>query len=177
MLVEKMKKVVFVSGVHGSGKGTLCQSLNDLLGVKSYSASDLIKNNSDYVEDSKLVDKAEKNQAALIRGLSSVKEKKFLLDGHFCLLNNNMEIITIDYAVFDAMNLSLVIFVECEPEELRRRLLMRDNTKFSVELLSSFQKAEFERAKSFCFQRNIPFVKHYSGQDDISLTFEKIDKL
>lgn len=60
-----MKKVVFVSGVHGSGKGTLCRSLNDLSCVKSYSASDLIKNNSDYIEDSKLVDNAEKKSSGL----------------------------------------------------------------------------------------------------------------
>ncbi|EGR2261177.1 AAA family ATPase [Vibrio parahaemolyticus] len=177
MLVGKMKKVVFVSGVHGSGKGTLCRSLNDLSCVKSYSASDLIKNNSDYIEDSKLVDNAEKNQAALIRGISSLKEKKFLIDGHFCLLNNDMEIVDIDYAVFDAMNISLVVFVECDPEELRRRLMLRDNTKFAVELLSSFQNAELERAKKFCFERNIPLIKHCSGQDNVSLILEKIDNL
>ncbi|EGZ6889714.1 ATP-binding protein [Vibrio cholerae] len=171
-----MKKLVFVSGIHGSGKGTLCRSLSKISGIKSYSASDLIKNNSDYIEDSKFVDKAEKNQSALLLGISSLKDKKILLDGHFCLLNSNMEIVAIDYAVFDLMNISLVIFVECDPEEIRYRLIKRDNVIFSSDLLRDFQNMELKRARNFCFERDIPFIKYCSGQDDFSIIFKGIEK-
>ncbi len=164
-----MKKVVFISGVHGAGKGTLCRKLDDQLGIKSYSASELIKRNSDYIEDSKLVDSTDKNQAALIRGLASIDADRLLLDGHFCLLNKNMEIIELDYGVFDAMSLSLVVFVECEPEELQRRLMARDQSSFSVELLRKFQNSEYRRATRFCLERNIQFIKFISGDDEMNV--------
>ncbi len=174
---ETMKKVVFISGVHGSGKGTLCHALNNLSGINSYSASSLIKSNSDYIEDSKFIDSADKNQAALIRGLSKLTDDKLLLDGHFCLLNKSKEIVKLDYSVFDAMELSLVVYVECEPVELSRRLMMRDGVNFSVDLLHLFQSAEYEHALSFCLDRSIPLVKFRSGIDETSSIADEIEKL
>lgn len=172
-----MKKVVFVSGVHGAGKGTLCRLIYEQLGVKSYAASDLIKSNSQYIEECKLIDSADKNQMALIQGLSTLREDKLLLDGHFCLLNKNKEIVKLDYSVFEAMELSLVVYVECKPVELRQRLMMRDGTDFSVELLRSFQNAEYEHAQNFCLDRNIPLIKFQSGIDETSNIADAIEKL
>ncbi|EHH2473726.1 AAA family ATPase [Vibrio vulnificus] len=172
-----MKKIVFVSGVHGAGKGTLCRLLYEQLDVKSYAASDLIKSHSQYVEENKLIDSADKNQQALIQGLSRLQEDKLLLDGHFCLLNKNKEIVKLNYSVFDAMKLSLVVYVECKPVELRGRLMTRDGTDFSVEFLRSFQNAEYEHAQNFCFDRNIPLIKYQSGIDEISNIANVIEKL
>lgn len=174
---EIMKKVVFVSGVHGSGKGTLCHALNNLLGINSYSASSLIKSNSDYIEDSKFIDSADKNQAALILGLSKLTDEKLLLDGHFCLLNKSKEIVKLDYSIFDTMELSLVVYVECEPVELSRRLMTRDGADFSVDMLRSFQNAEYEHARSFCLDRSIPLVKFRSGIDETSNIADEIENL
>ncbi len=50
----KQKDIVFVGGIHGVGKSTLCSKFNNLLGISHYSASDLIKKkNRELVNTSK----------------------------------------------------------------------------------------------------------------------------
>ncbi|OEF21056.1 hypothetical protein A145_04935 [Vibrio splendidus 5S-101] len=157
-----MKEIYFVSGIHGAGKGTLCNQLESELGMPIYSCSDLIKQNSEYVEDSKVVTTAERNQEALIQGLNKIKEDKFLLDGHFCLMGKEGHIIELDDMVFDTISPVAVINVTCDPSVVYDRLLKRDLEAISSDKLNELQVKETARAEEYCKARSIGLYEYES---------------
>lgn len=158
-----MKEIYFVSGIHGVGKGTLCNRLNSELGIPTYSCSDLIKKNSEYVEASKLVTSAERNQEALIRGLRKIEEDKILLDGHFCLMGKEDNIIVLDYEVFDTIAPVAIINITCEPAVVYERLLKRDGEAINVSMLDLLQSKETTRAKEYCKANSIGLFNYQSA--------------
>jgi adenylate kinase len=159
-----MKEIYFISGIHGVGKGTLCRQLNAELGIPIYSCSDLIKQNSEYIEVGKVVAAAERNQEALIQGLSKIHEKRLLLDGHFCLIGKEQSIIELDDNVFDAIAPVAVINVICEPEIIHERLLKRDGTAISADVLELFQLKETARAEEYCKKNSISLFNYHSSK-------------
>lgn len=158
-----MKNIIFICGVHGVGKGTLSRELSSILGVRAYSASDIIKSNSSYIENSKLVSSSNSNQLALIKGLQTIPDDKLLLDGHFCLLSNNSDVLDIEYEVFDAIAPQLVIYVYTDAQEISRRLLERDGIAPNVSIISKLQDREKLRAVQFSKERGIVCVSYSSG--------------
>ncbi|WP_172587819.1 ATP-binding protein [Shewanella xiamenensis] len=160
-----MTKIIFFSGIHGVGKGTLCRTLEDKLGYPIYSCSDLIKQNSEYVEIGKAVSSAEKNQLALLAGLKNIQENIILLDGHFCLVGKENQIIELGYETFDAINPDKIVNLSCDEKIVHQRLIARDGKALCVEVLKSLQSAEFRRATFFANTRNIPINNFVSGSD------------
>lgn len=78
--------VVFVSGVYGVGKSTLCNNLAQKCHIKFYSAGDIIsEENGEKYGSNKLVKNKELNQDILIKKISKKleHEKIILLAGHF----------------------------------------------------------------------------------------------
>jgi adenylate kinase len=81
-------KVILVAGVHGVGKSTKCREASQKLGIASYTASQIIKDEKaspiptlvKYVED------LDENQRFLIQGISKLPDGEcILLDGHLTL--------------------------------------------------------------------------------------------
>ena len=86
---RKVIYVIFVSGIHGVGKDYFTRKIEEELGIKSYSASELI---SEYGNVNFNSDKKTKNigsnQDYLLQAIRSEKlPKEYILNGHFCLLN------------------------------------------------------------------------------------------
>ncbi|MEI8628384.1 ATP-binding protein [Vibrio sp. M60_M70] len=144
-----MSKIIFVSGVHGVGKSTLCGKLSETFGWAHYSCSDLIKQNSDYIESSKLVSTADKNQQALLKGLSQLTEEVVLLDGHFCLLDKEEQIIELTFDVFDAISPSAILLVTCEEATIHQRLKQRGGHVLDLDKIVELQKHEADRSNSY----------------------------
>lgn len=168
-----MKEIYFISGIHGVGKGTLCHQLNAELGLPIYSCSDLIKQNSGYIENSKVVTTAERNQEALIQGLSKINEERLLLDGHFCLIGKDKTIIELEDNVFDAIAPAVVINVVCEPEVIHERLLKRDGNAISADELELLQLKETARAEEYCEANSISLY-HYQSSNSIDLLLKTL---
>ncbi|WP_069447550.1 ATP-binding protein [Vibrio scophthalmi] len=158
-----MRKVVFISGVHGAGKGTMSRVLASCLGVRTFSSSNLIKENSAYVEHSKFVANVDKNQLALIHGLQKINDDKLLLDGHFCLLNSKKEIVDLKFEIFDAIAPSVIINVVCDVMEIQRRIYKRDGLDLDSDTLHLLQEKETQRAKMFCRERGVSYIEYDSG--------------
>ncbi|MBU2896779.1 ATP-binding protein [Vibrio hepatarius] len=169
-----MNKLVFISGVHGVGKSTLCSQINSFVDIRSYSCSDIIKANSAYVETSKVVDKAEANQRALLEGISKLDDENILLDGHFCLVGKNETIIELDYQVFQDIKPDVVINVFSDAQEIHRRLVSRDGDCISLELIDKLQKQESHNAHEFCSKNGVRIVDYKSG-DDVSTLLRALD--
>ncbi|MBY8290996.1 AAA family ATPase [Vibrio fluvialis] len=158
-------KIIFVSGIHGVGKGTLCKSLKESLNYPTYSCSDLIKLNSEYIEMGKAVSNAEKNQIALLTGLEKIKEDVIILDGHFCLVGREGQIIELGFETFDAIRPQKIINVTCDVAVVHQRLMDRDGTSLDMSVLQKLQQRESERTKEFAQTRLIPIKTFDSGTE------------
>ncbi|MBM6550309.1 ATP-binding protein [Marinomonas ostreistagni] len=158
-----MKKIVFIAGIHGVGKTTFCQKIQEDMAIKHYSCSTLIKENSDYIETSKTIDKAERNQLILIEALNRIPDEKLLLDGHFCLIDNSNSVLKLDDSVFESLNLSAIAVLTCDINTIHNRLQERDGTTFDIKLLQQLHDAELEMAIRISSKLNIPLIHYRNG--------------
>ena len=157
--------IYFVSGVHGVGKGTLCKELSSIYNIEIHSCSDIIKANSEYVEDGKMVQDANGNQSALAIGLKKMSFDKIMLDGHFCLLDKSKSVVDLDYRTFDEINPKKIITVTCDVNDIYVRLKNRDGISPEVNLIEEFQSQELKRAIKYANLRDIPHFNYISGDD------------
>lgn len=164
-----MKKIFFISGIHGVGKTTFCKTIQKTISIKHYSCSSLIKENSSYIEVSKEVDKENKNQQVLIESLRNIHDEKLLLDGHFCLIDKSGSIFKIEDKVFESLNLSAIILLLCEEKVICDRLKSRDGTTYELELIKKLQKAEKQSAKRLSTKLNIPLIYFKTDSVDLNL--------
>jgi adenylate kinase len=160
----KLKKIIFVSGIHGAGKGTLCTQLSSVTGLSKHSCSQIIKDNSNYKESNKLVSSAEVNQATLLHGISTLKDNNFLLDGHFCLLAKDHSIIEIDDTIFTKINPYKIIHVTCNENIIEERLKKRDGCSIDINILKEMQNKETAKAKELALKLSVPIYEHKSGK-------------
>ena len=161
-----MPVTYFISGIHGVGKSTLCQMISQKLNIKQYSCSELIKNNSMYIETSKMVANANDNQDVLLNAITKISDKKILLDGHFCLINNAEKVIKLEHTIFEAISPKLIINVTCNEELIMNRLLKRDGKCLSLDKLQELQEAEISSARQFSNSFKIP-IYQYTSEDPI----------
>lgn len=150
--------MLFVGGIHGVGKSTMCQKAFGPLGYQCETASSLIAAHGHKTDKKKLVSNVSDNQIVLLERLKLAKEKyyRFLLDGHFTLINSQGKIEPIDPEVFKAMNPSKLILIKGNTEEISRRLVARDSNNWGPSFLARFQDAEEEHARYVSEKIQIP---------------------
>lgn len=168
--------MIFVSGIHGVGKSYFCNIVKDKLGLKSYSASQLISasRNKGFSED-KLVPDIDDNQPLLLSAIDALRKanKEFILDGHFCLLNAEGAITRISLDTYLTLKPDLMILLTEKPETIAERRLQRDGIQQSVSSIEDFQNAEKKYAKEIALQLNIP-LEISDGADDLERVLERI---
>lgn len=135
-----------MGGIHGVGKGTLCKEVCAEHGFKHLSASEVLKWVEISEKENKLVADFSLSQNRLIRNLQhQVKTgEKYLLDGHYCLLNSNLEPKKIDFETFELLNPFAFSIVVDEIQDIKNRLEQRDNREYNYDLLSKFQQIELQ---------------------------------
>jgi len=154
------RKIIFIGGVHGVGKTTLCTKLCDSMNMKHYSASDLIKkiSNIKFSEDKK-VKGIEKNQDTLITAVNNYidPESFCFLDGHFCLLNEHGKVIEIPIPTFTELKPAAIVVLKGNPESIFLRMKNRDGNEMDVEDISIFQEKELEYSQRISKLLEIPW--------------------
>ena len=92
--------IIFVAGIYGVGKSTLCERLGLSIGIPCYSAGDLISalNGETYGRNKTVVNK-EKNQDILVAAVNDrlQKDTAFILAGHFCIFDKSFKIENASY--------------------------------------------------------------------------------
>lgn len=150
--------MVFVGGIHGVGKSTMCKKVSDLGRYKYFTASSLISSYGKKTDKEKRVDRIEDNQVALLKQLELVRAKDYrvLLDGHFTLINNQSEISPVDIGVFKSMKPDKLVLFKGRPEEIAKRLKGRDGKKWDSSFLERFQEEEEKHAQRVSERINTP---------------------
>ncbi|PZO12129.1 MAG: hypothetical protein DCF25_18170 [Leptolyngbya foveolarum] len=162
MGIVKSRKIIFVGGVHGVGKTTLCNKVKDEFEIKHFSASNLISREKNGEKEShrKQVADISGNQnhlaVAVNRYFNNVDW--YLLDGHFCLLDRNKDIALIPHSIYEEISPSAIIVLVDEPKSIYSRLSARDNVDYDLSLLRSFQEQEISQAKLVSQQLAIPYL-------------------
>lgn len=167
-------RFLFIGGIHGSGKTTICQNIFSTFGYQSRSASDLIKQKGGEVTQNKKVSKIKSNQEILIEEIKKLKQSyaRLAIDGHFCLINSEGLIQKIQYDVFKNISPSGICSISAPTKIIWSRLLDRDKNQFSISLLEEFQAAEIEYAREVTGKLNIPFLM-INSTDKYSLNCQK----
>lgn len=143
-------KIAFIGGIHGVGKSTICQQICSELDLEYLSASELIKwaEINDDIKNKKVKDIPD-IQNRLVLGLTNIvqKGKTYLLDGHYCLLNSNNEVVNVPVETFQKINPFSLNLILGDIAEIKKRLEARDNRYYDYSLLEHLQNEEFIYAK------------------------------
>lgn len=155
------KNIIFIGGIHGVGKGTICKEIASKTDLIHITASEILKWNEISSSDNKFVSNISSTQERLINGLKNLisNDKQYLLDGHFCLLNSNGIPSKIDEETFDFINPKIISIAIDDIEKIVDRLEKRDNKKYDVKILNELQEMEIEYAKYLSKKYSIPYIE------------------
>jgi adenylate kinase len=159
-LLDQPPPFVFLGGIHGVGKSTMCDGVFVPAGYHYVTASSLIKEYKNYSDREKRVDDIADNQLALLRQLEFEKgnKKHLLLDGHFCLLNSLSAVEPIEIDVFVAINPDILVLIKCDPKEIARRLTKRYGKTWCPKMLKKFQDSEEIHAERVSVRLGIQLI-------------------
>lgn len=154
------RRIIFIGGIHGVGKSTFCQSLASKIKAKHLSASELIvmaKNEES--SSSKRVKNINKNQNILIHAMNEYlnDDVLYLLDGHFCLINETGEISKVPEQTYRSISPMAIILLHDDPNRIHTRLNDRDNKHYNLEFIRDFQNQELTYSKQVADKLNIPY--------------------
>ncbi|WP_246070635.1 ATP-binding protein [Paenibacillus kobensis] len=169
--------MIFIGGIHGVGKTSLCNDLTKHYEISHFSASKLISDEKEEIYSrNKLIHDIEQNQDFLSTSLNRLNISDwFLLDGHFCLLNQSSDITRIPPDTFSRISPNSIIVLTDLISSIQERFSQRDGYQFDSNLLESFQTAEIIYAREISNYLNIPFLVAQSG--DIKSIHEFMNKI
>lgn len=118
---------IFIAGVYGTSKSTMCSVLSEKLHIPAFSAGDLISEiNGERYGANKAVSDKNNNQvllAARVRQLNQENEK-IILVGHFCIFNSDDGIEVLPESVYSALSISQIILLEADTQTVIANLCL-----------------------------------------------------
>lgn len=161
--------IVFIGGIHGVGKGTVCNLIANEINIIHLSASEVLKwkeINTD--EKNKKVKDIFETQDRLINGLQRIiiPNSYYLLDGHFCLFDKEGNINKVPLKTFRNISPILIAVVICNVTVIKKRLEERDAKIYEYNVLEAMQNAEIAYGKEVAKQLHIPYVETFDGDPE-----------
>jgi len=173
-------KAIFIGGIHGVGKTTLCEELKKKVGIRHYSASSLIKTlkNDDEDDFNKQVKNITGNQKLLITAIIKYVDRSspYLLDGHFCLLDTNNIINNVPIVTFKDISPAGIILLHDSIENIQNKIMGRDGKKYESDLLLQFQDGEIKYSKEVADKMKIPYIS-FNVLDDVTLIIDFVKNI
>lgn len=152
--------MIFLGGVHGTGKTSLCSKVHKRTGIPYFTASELIRDfKKNSLTQSKLTRNIDDNQHILIKCVEQIPKIEFILDGHLCLLDENQQICKINRDIIKQLNPSIILIKTSMPNEIRKRLIERDGQSYDVDLITRFQDTELNCAQEMAIFLDVPMVE------------------
>ena len=155
-----MNNLIFIGGIHGAGKGTICNKICKKTNMVHLTASEILKWREISKIENKDVENIQSTQDILITGLRNlIKEGEiYLLDGHFCLFNSKGKVEKIPEETFKKIDPKLIVVVIADIHEIQRRLKRRDKKTYNLDTLKEMQIMEKEHAKRISLILDVPFI-------------------
>lgn len=152
--------IIFVAGVYGVGKTTICELLARELDYTTASASSLIRQRRGQTTWNKTKKTYEivQNQQHLIESLNELKalNRSVILDGHFALLDGEGKVVKIEKTVFFNLNIDAIILIEGNAKDIASRLSSRDTSQWNYSTIVTLMAAERENALEFHERSGVP---------------------
>lgn len=171
--------LIFIAGVHGVGKGYLCEKYVESNQAIHKSASQLIREYGKIeLPTSKITEDIDKNQIILLAAIDSLTKNgcMLLLDGHFALVSKDGIITAIETDVFERLNPDGVILLQNEINVIKKRISERDGGTIKYDI-SSLIESENKNAKKICGALDIPLKEiHSASIKDFSNAIEEIKR-
>lgn len=149
--------MLLICGVHGVGKTSFANELCKELSLKCYTAGSLIQDRKDQlIDENKRVRAVIDNQKLLLEAMGEIKERRYILDGHLCLINKEDKVERIPFEVFSKMQIEGLYIVINRPQKICKRLLKRDKKKWDFNYIKNFQEEEISYASELTQKLCIP---------------------
>jgi adenylate kinase len=160
-----MGEIHFIGGIHGVGKGTICNKVRVQTTLVHLTASKLLKWNEISAMDNKKVENIQNTQDRIIAGLNNATKanESYLLDGHYCLFNADGEVEKVPLETFLKIAPKSITVVVDKVELIKQRLEKRDKKTYDFDVLSTMQNTEKEYAKEIAAHLDIPFIGLKNG--------------
>jgi len=168
--LDIFNNIYFVGGIHGVGKSTICKRLASELDIEYLSASEVLKWNEINTDiKNKRVNDIPNTQDRLINGLKGIilSNKRYILDGHFCLFNKDGIATKIPLETFLSINPITLTIIIGDIEEITLGLASRDKRDYSQESLKYMQDLEETYADNISNALNTPLLKFFKKDYDL----------
>lgn len=161
--------IIFVAGIYGVGKSTLCEKLGHSVGLPYFSAGDLISaiNGETYGSNKAVKDKDE-NQDILILAVNNQLQnnRTFILAGHFCIFDKFFNVEKLPESVFSQMPILKVILLEADVTRVNENLRHRDSCCYPYDALTALKQEEKIQCEKITKQLGIPLYIHQMSFDE-----------
>ena len=164
---------IFVAGIYGVGKSTLCDKLSTILKIPNFSAGDLISavNDENYGANKVVKDK-EENQNILVSQVKQLLKvtPSIILAGHFCIFDVNGNVDVLPSNVFYDLEIETMILLEASTSQIIKNLSERDKKEYSEKQISFLQKTESKKAHESAASINCNLYVHHMFFDETDVT-------
>jgi len=171
--------VIFVAGVYGVGKSTLCQNLSVELEMPAFSAGDLISAvNGEIYGVNKNVTNKFINQDILSQVVHNQLQvnSQILLAGHFCIFDREYKVDCLPESIFEYVDMESILLLEADINRIIENLSKRDKKNYTYDQLSALAVAEQEAALRVAKKTGCNFLIHKMqfNKADISACISKL---
>lgn len=150
---------IFIAGVYGTGKSTLCSTLSERLHIPAFSAGDLISamNGEQYGANKAVADK-NNNQVLLAERVRELNYEngQIILAGHFCIFNADNGVEVLPESVYSALDITRIVLLEADIQSIIANLRQRDGKNYSEKSISTLIKKEREQSERISKQLKCP---------------------
>ena len=161
--------IIFVAGVYGVGKSTLCEKLSRCMSIPCYSAGDLISRiNGERYGANKVVTDKNKNQHILVDEVDAllIHQPQIILAGHFCIFDAQNCIECLPEDVFYNLHIERILLLQADIATVQANLQKRDQKRYETSNLVALQEAEQNMARSIAAQIPCELTVHTMAFND-----------
>lgn len=141
---------VFVAGIYGVGKSTLCNNLSNELCIPYFSAGDLISSvNGDKYGANKKVTNKYNNQDILYYEVRKQLQisSRIILAGHFCIFNKENRVDRLPDSIYGKLNIESILLLEADINVVMGNLNKRDKINYDYKQLALLAQEERNSAQ------------------------------
>ena len=140
---------IFLSGVHGVGKTTLCNAIAQEIGIKHVISSSFLEQKNESVPGGESEFICRRIEELLM------STPVLLVDGHFVLSDHQRNIIRVDKEIYRRIRVQGIIVLVDAVERIQERLENRDGKRVDRGFLKEFQDAELEHSDRVARMLNV----------------------